>query len=138
MTYTTEQLTNFTDAQILEVFKPLVNQFEQETNDWTHCEYLWIAVADDVIIDKLSDASKDEYIKQFKEMLEDDEDVSKWHTLDDILNDCDWLSEDIGAVEWTEPKFIDASCIYLFRYMLDNGFFTDAFVNFLNTHKEVK
>ena len=128
-TYTEEQLNAFTDAQVLEVFMPRMDEFEIAQGYWVHSENLWIGVYDEVIADNMTDEEKSAWVVEFMDRFGDE--ITE-DTFDAIMEENDWLAEDIGCDDWDKPKYKDASVIFLFRFMMDNDFYTEAFVNFLN------
>ena len=129
-TYTEEQLRTFSDEQIVEVFKPKSSDFYDRTCDWTHAEYIFIAVYDEVIEDRLTQSQKDEWMKEFKDRFGDELDFTL--TYDELIEENEWLKEDVGYDYWDKPEFINESLVYMFRFMMEEEFYTEAFVDFIN------
>ena len=129
-TYTEEQLRTFTDEQIIEVFKPREVDFIDATCDWTHTEYIFIAVYDEVIEDKLTQSDKDKWMEEFKDRFDDELDFTL--TYDELMEENEWLREDVGCDEWNKPENINECLVYMFRFMMEQDFYTEAFVDFIN------
>ena len=131
MTFTTEQLNTFTDAQIRDVFMPLTQRFDDVSgSEWEHSEHIWIDVYEDVIKDRMTDAHKKSMVIHFDEVL--DGELNRLDSYEDILSENEYLKEDVGFTFWDTPEFRDDAVVYVFRYLMENDFYTEAFVEFLN------
>ena len=127
-TYTEQQLNSFTDETIISVFKPRLDDLDTSARE--HGEYLYIALYDDVIEGRLSQEDKDAWVKEWKEDLTDE--LDGLETYEAILEEHDYLREDVGCWSCGKEEFVDECCVYLFRYMMDDSFFTTAFIEFIN------
>ena len=135
MTYTEEQLNSFTDETIISVFKPRLDAFDKEVSNWEHADILYCSLYDEVIEGRLSQEDKDAWVKEWKEGLIDG--LDGLETFEAILEEHDYLREDVGCWSCGKDEFVDECCIYLFRYMFDSCF-TNDFIEFINQADEAE
>ena len=119
MPYTKQQLSEFTDSQILESLSPKFNEFLDSWNGIAHSETLYNdGLYCELIADKLKDEEK---AKWFTHFCEEDENPNECEDFDSLLEMSDYLGEDIGD-EWAEqPENKDEFIIFTFKWLLTSG-----------------
>ena len=116
-TYTQQQLSTWTDSQILESLTPKFDELIENWQGGSHPEVLW----DDgyyceVVSKKLTEEQKKEWFESF---CEDDCNEEEHPDFDSLLEACDYLGEDIGNWWSEQPENRNEFIIFTFKWLLD-------------------
>jgi hypothetical protein len=115
MHYKTQQLSKLTDSQILESFTLKFDEFLTDWDGGSHPEVLYNdGLYCELIAEKLTDEEKAEWFKHF---CEEDENPNEWEDFDSLLENEDYLGEDI-ADDWAaKPENKNEFIIFTFKWL---------------------
>lgn len=128
MTNTKQQLSTWSDSQIL---KSLTPKFDELIESWlndAHPEILWNdGYYFEYLADKLTDEQKKKWYEFFLEEFEEDLNAmgGEFANFDELLTHNDWLGEEIGEWFSEQPENKDEFIIFTFKFFLDNPMASD-------------
>lgn len=117
MTNTKQQLSAWSDSQILQSLTPKFDKLIEYWQGGSHPEVLW----DDgyyceVISKRLTEEDKKKWFKLFDE---DDCNEVGATDFDDLLESCDYLGEDIGDWFSRQPENRNEFIVFTFKWLLN-------------------
>jgi hypothetical protein len=118
MAHTKQELSTWSDSQILQALTPKFDELLEFWNGGAHPEILF----DDgyyceVVSKKLTEADKKEWFESF---CEDDCNEDEHPDFDSLLEACDYLGEDIGVWFSNQPEHKDEFIIFTFKWLLNS------------------
>jgi hypothetical protein len=117
MTYTKQELSTWTDSQILEALKPNFDELIECWQGGAHSEVLWNdGYYCEVVSNKLTEQQKQEWFESFCEDSCNEDEHPDFDTL--LFND-DYLGEDIGSWWSDKPENKDEFIVFTFKFFLN-------------------
>ena len=118
MTYTKQQLSTWTDSQILESLTPKFDELKECWDGGSHPEVLY---NDGVYCELIAGKMTDEEKKMWWDSYTEDEETDGYENFDELLEDKDFLGEDIGHWWFTQPENKDEAILFTFKWLLNYG-----------------